>query len=404
MVLDIPPREGTFVGVCPRCGHLVHRYHPNPSAYSLSLALGALIFLLTSNFLPFLSINFSGLGNSMAVLDYTEILGNYHLAVMSVLIFVFMQFLPVVAILCIIVCDLCYLLKLKFKAVKFLLKVYHYAREWSMVDVFVLGVLVSLIKLINLVDVTYEDGFWTYMAFAVFFILAVRNFYEPVMWSFFEKSTPLTRTIRSGRSAARQNFCGCEICGQIIDREKRFHCPRCGKVAEDKSEKCVQRCAAFLIAAVAVYIPANIYPMMITVYLGSGEASTILEGVVALWKMKSYFVSGVIFLASVCIPILKIMALVYLCVVLKNFKRARRSRYLSVLFRVVEFIGKWSMIDVFVVAIMVSIVRMGNLMVIEPGSAMVSFGAVVILTMLAARQFDSKLLWINKINRGENNE
>ena len=142
--------------------------------------------------------------------------------------------------------------------------------------------------------------------------------------------------------------------------------------------------------------------MMITFYMGSGEESTILEGVIVLWELKSYFVSMVIFIASVCIPILKILVLFYLCYVYLSFKRAKKKKLLGILFRVVEFIGKWSMVDVFVVAIMVSIVRMGNIMIIDPGSALVSFGAVVILTILAAKQFNPKLLWIN-LNRNQNN-
>lgn len=393
LVLDVPVDKGFKVGVCPRCGFVLHHYHPMPIVYSFCYAISALVMLITTDFLPFLSINFSGLSNSMMVLDYTTILNNDDLGVAGWLIFLFMQMFPLVALGCIIICDVSFLLKYRNRFAGKILRLFSFCKDWSMVDVFVVGVLVSLIKLVNLVDVVYESGFWSYIIFALFFLLAISRFHIHIMWDFFFDKVKLTRPIKSGIPAINQNFYLCPVCENIVDKTVYSECPRCGKDITDNSNTSVQRCLAFLIAAMAIYIPANIYPMMITVYMGSGETSTIIEGVIVLWKMGSYFVSGIIFIASICIPILKIIALLYLCFIIKSPKRAKKSRYLGVLFRIVEFIGKWSMVDVFVVAVMVSIVRIGNVMIIEPGVAMISFGSVVILTILAAKQFNPKLLW-----------
>lgn len=402
LVLEIPECQGVKVGVCPRCGSVVHHYHPSPVIYSLCFAISALAMIISTDFLPFLTINFSGLSNSMMLLDYVSILFDKDLGLVSLLIMMFMHFFPIVALFIIIICDCCYLKHKKSRFIALLLKFYVFCKDWSMVDVFVVGVLVSLIKLVNLVDVVYEFGFWSYILFALLFILSVSRFHVHVMWEYFFPQSPIERNIVSGVTAYNQGFTNCHVCDEIVDIKKSSVCPRCGADVVKIHERSIQKCLAFLIAAVAIYIPANLYPMMITFYMGSGEESTILEGVIVLWELKSYFVSMVIFIASVCIPILKILVLFYLCYVYLSFKRAKKKKLLGILFRVVEFIGKWSMVDVFVVAIMVSIVRMGNIMIIDPGFALVSFGAVVILTILAAKQFNPKLLWIN-LNRNQNN-
>ena len=150
-------------------------------------------------------------------------------------------------------------------------------------------------------------------------------------------------------------------------------------------------------AALVLYIVSNMYPMMITSSLGVDEPSTIIEGVILLWDLGSYFVAGVIFVASIFIPLLKIGLLLYLCFSVNRFQRTRNKHRLSVVFRLVEFIGKWSMIDVFVVAIMASVVRMGNLMVIYPGNAVLVFAGVVVITILAAKSFDCRLFWARVI-------
>ena len=125
---------------------------------------------------------------------------------------------------------------------------------------------------------------------------------------------------------------------------------------------------------------------------GDSTGSNILEGVVTLWQMDSYFVACVIFLASICIPVLKIIALIILMIIVK-YRRPQRPKLLSKFYRIVAFIGKWSMIDVFVVIIMTSVVRFSGLMTIDPGFAIITFCLVVIITMFAAEEFDERLIW-----------
>jgi paraquat-inducible protein A len=154
----------------------------------------------------------------------------------------------------------------------------------------------------------------------------------------------------------------------------------------------VQRTLALLITATILYIPANIYPIMVTEALGKSEESTILGGVVLLINLGSVPIAAVIFIASVVVPSAKFLALYYLVWSVKSGSRAS-GRQRTTLYQLTELIGKWSMVDVFVVAILVALVHLGGVMVIRPGIAALSFAGVVITTMIAAQSFDPRLIW-----------
>ncbi|NNM31013.1 MAG: paraquat-inducible membrane protein A, partial [Akkermansiaceae bacterium] len=149
---------------------------------------------------------------------------------------------------------------------------------------------------------------------------------------------------------------------------------------------------ALLIAAVIAYIPANTMPIMRVDGLGGGEESTILSGVATFWAMHAYPIAITIFVASVLIPVLKLVALMTLCAAAAGWLRMPPRR-LTKIYWLTELVGRWSMVDVFVVAVLVALVQLGSLMSIHPGPAAVSFGLVVVLTMLAAMAFDPRLIW-----------
>lgn len=160
----------------------------------------------------------------------------------------------------------------------------------------------------------------------------------------------------------------------------------------------IQRTWAWLVTSVILYIPANFLPITYTRFLGSDTESTILGGVVVLWEHGSYPIAAIIFFASVLVPIAKILVLSWLCIsvqVESSFALSQKAR----LYRITEFVGRWSMIDVFVVAILVALIQLGNIMQILPGSAAVAFAAMVVTTMLAAISFDPRLLWVGKKER-----
>ena len=203
-------------------------------------------------------------------------------------------------------------------------------------------------------------------------------------------------------SAASQGLASCHLCLKLAP-EHLHHCPRCGTAMHLRKHNSVERTLALLFTAVILYIPANVLPIMITDQLGQSEESTIIGGVVLLIKLGSIPIAAIIFIASVMVPLGKLIMMFYLCWSLKRgVPGTERQR--TVFYRVTELMGKWSMIDVFVVAILVALVHLGGVLVIRPGVAAMAFAGVVIVTMIAAECFDPRLMWDQLEQRSKKDE
>jgi len=198
------------------------------------------------------------------------------------------------------------------------------------------------------------------------------------------------KAARAVITAASQGLSSCHTCGRVA-AAAGHPCPRCGTPMHVRKPNSFERTVALIIAAVALYFPANLLPIMTVEGIGGAQRNTIVGGVFAFWETGSYPVAIIIFTASVIIPIVKIISLIILCVAVR--RPTRNPRALTVLYRLTEIVGRWSMVDVFVVAILVTLVQLGRLMTIEPGPAALAFAGVVILTMLAAMSFDPRLIW-----------
>ncbi|TNE67683.1 MAG: paraquat-inducible membrane protein A [Rhodobacteraceae bacterium] len=192
-------------------------------------------------------------------------------------------------------------------------------------------------------------------------------------------------------TAREAGLIGCTHCGRVHPLDTRV-CTRCGAHLSPRSEASLQRVWAWWIAGLVVYIPANLYPMLRTASLGKTLENTILGGVIELMRHGDVAVALIVFVASIVIPVAKFIAIAYLALSVSHRVRLSAHRR-HILFEVVEFIGRWSMIDVFVVAILSSLVRLDFAATISPGIAAVSFALSVAFTMLAALSFDSRLIW-----------
>jgi paraquat-inducible protein A len=188
----------------------------------------------------------------------------------------------------------------------------------------------------------------------------------------------------------------CHVCNAVCDdvpgKHEAASCPRCGHHLHRRRPDSIRRATSYLIAALILYIPANLYPVMYTTFLGSGFASTILAGIIDFWNSGSYGIALVIFIASIGVPCVKFAILGLLLVTSQRKSQwARKER--TRLYRVVELIGYWSFLDVLVVAMVASLVEFGALSETQPRVGILFFGAVVILTMLSAMSFDARLIW-----------
>jgi paraquat-inducible protein A len=188
---------------------------------------------------------------------------------------------------------------------------------------------------------------------------------------------------------------GCHACGQICRQPttgQTGDCPRCGAALHLRKPHSLNRTWALLLAAALLYLPANLLPMMHSIDFFGPRTDTILSGVIKLWQDGAWDLALIVFVASVVVPILKIGVIGFLALSVQLRWRAQtveRTR----LYRLVERIGHWSMLDIFVVALLVALVDIRGLAQVLPGPGALAFGAVVILTMLAAMSFDPRLIW-----------
>lgn len=175
-------------------------------------------------------------------------------------------------------------------------------------------------------------------------------------------------------------------------------CTRCQSVLHERKPCSLERTWALMLAAAIMYIPANLLPMTVTSSLMGEQQDTIMSGVIYFWHNQDYLVAFVIFTASIFIPMLKLMILTFLLLVVRKQtmdKQRWRLEQCAFLYRVVEFVGRWSMIDVFVVSLLTALIQMQALASISAGPGAVAFGAVVVLTMLASLSFDPRIIWDN---------
>lgn len=213
-------------------------------------------------------------------------------------------------------------------------------------------------------------------------------------------------------SALSQGLLACSLCEAVNDLAKLpaaqrngplpLQCGRCGTVLHPRTPRSLERTLAFLIAAVIAYVPANVYPIMTLRKLGEGEPATILGGVLHLAHAGMWSLAAVVFIASVLVPVLKLFGIGYLVATTRRTTPARAGERTR-LFLIVEAVGRWSMVDVFVISILVGLVQLGALATIESGPAATAFCFVVVLTMLSALSFDPRLIW-DAAERGERDE
>ncbi len=201
----------------------------------------------------------------------------------------------------------------------------------------------------------------------------------------------------SGKSltAMEVGLISCHDCGMVsrpVRAAGTVHCPRCQARLRLRKPHSVSRCWAFLIAAYILYFPANLLPIMETSSLSGTTSDTIMSGIISLWESGSWGIAAIVFSASIIVPLLKLIALTVLLVSVRGRSRlgpVQRTR----LYRLIRLVGRWSMLDIYVLAVLTKLVQFSFLATVRAGPAGLYFGAVVVLTMIAVEQFDPRLIW-----------
>ncbi|MBJ7553631.1 PqiA/YebS family transporter subunit [Marinomonas spartinae] len=374
---------------CARCRSTLF-YQPRQRLNNL-LAFGgsAILMLALSLSFPFLSFSVAGVGRTVSLWQEVSTLLLNSFTFLGVLILIALLILPALYLFCVILLAW-FLKRSRYQRLQtYLIRILVGVQPWLMVDVFLVGVIVALIKMQGSVSIDLGLSFWAFCGFVICLLKTVSM--VDVRWFWHQVTAPSLSIILHSQTARSQGVKGCQTCGAILLIDDT-HCGRCGHEADSRKPQSIKVTIALLIASLIMYVPANVFPMMETTYFGSTTPSTIVGGVLLLWSEGSYPVAAIILIASVFIPIAKMLALSWLC-----WQSYRPSPYgimkKLTLYRLTEFVGRWSMIDIFVVAILTGLVQLGGLLTIYPGKAALCFASVVILTMLAAKSFDPRLLW-----------
>jgi paraquat-inducible protein A len=259
--------------------------------------------------------------------------------------------------------------------------------------VFMLGILVSVVKLSEMATMIPGASLFAF-AVLIMVLAAAQSALDPdVVWSRIPARFDLSRPLGCG-----DDHLACDVCELVMPRRsavrdgKHLRCPRCADVLHRRKPQSIERTWALLLAAALLYLPANLLPIMTSTSLGSSQSDTILSGVVFLLTNGMWPLATIVFVASLVVPLLKLLTLVFLLLSVQ-LRSVWSPRDRTRLYRIIEVIGRWSMVDVYVVTILVALVRLGNVASVQVEAGAVFFCAVVVITMLAAMSFDPRLIW-----------
>ena len=202
--------------------------------------------------------------------------------------------------------------------------------------------------------------------------------------------------MKSKSSALTQGLIRCHDCGWLSKQtDKNSYCPLCKSRLHPRQPNSFQRTAALLLSAFCLYIPANIFPIMTYTKLGVGEPHTIIGGIISLINGDMVPIAMLVLVASILVPLLKLLG-ISLLLLNVHYRWQAHAKKWTILYRIIAFVGRWSMLDIFMISILVALVDMGGVAQVIAGPAATAFAAVVVLTMFAAKNFDPRLIWDNQ--------
>ena len=395
-----PVPEGGAVR-CSRCDAMLFQNKPNSLERSLALTLTSLILFVLANTFPFLGFKIGAL-----VHETNLITGIHELYIQGKWPMATVVFLTTIAVPALqMICLLYVLIPLKMnrlpRKAKQVFRFILYMKPWGMVEVFMIGILVAYVKLAKMATIVPGIAAFAFMALVFVLTASMAAMDEHLIWGIIPYRAPGYPTRRNTADAPLIN---CHIC-HLLCRPSSLNglemiCPRCGAPLHRRKPNSISRTWALVLGALIFYIPANVLPITVVTSLGHKEADTIISGVIYFLTSGSWPIALVIFAASICVPMMKLVSLSYLLISVQS-KSKWRPEDRTRLYRITEVVGRWSMIDVFVVTILVALVNVGALATIDAGPAAVYFCAVVITTMFAAMSFDPRLIWDQMEDRNE---
>lgn len=381
---------------CPRCGILLHKNKHNSVQKALALSLTGLLLYLPSNFLPLISFGILGTDTSASIYQATLSMFAQNQYFVGLVVIFTGLFFPLCTLACLFLVTLGLHCNRHYKWMPRLFRGYLHLSEWAMTDVFLVGILITIIKMSHSASIDFGVGFYCFLGLVFTSICAQAVVDKKMFWSRLDRQSRGHQLAFDATITENAALILCHSCRKIYPVTNSIpsppHCSRCGESLHKRKDNSIARTWALIITAIILTFPANLLPIMEVEYFGAPDRSTIMDGIIYFFKDGSYGVGLVIFTASILVPLFKIIGLILILLSI-HFRWKSWLRHKAVMFRCIQFIGRWSMLDIFVISLLCALVQFGFLSTINVAPAALYFTGVVLSTMFAAISFDPRLLW-----------
>ena len=404
LLLEEVQPTSTHTPVCPRCLRRLHKQRPDAVRRTLVLSLTGLLLYLPANFAPLLSINIIGKTTSSSLFQSTLSMFDQGEYLVGILVVLTGLLCPLMTLSLLFGVSTGLFLGWKKKWMGVFLHWYHHLSEWAMTDIYLIAVFITIIKMNHTAAIECNLGFFCFIGLVAATVAAQSALDQSQFWTLLDRNhkrpqIPANTTAQTGRDA---DLLLCQSCHKIIRlspsrQQKKINCPRCGEILHLNPLKNLDRSWALIVTALLLTLPANLLPIMSVSSLGSMSKSTIIDGIILFFQGGSYGIGLIILTASILVPLFKIIGMTLILLSVHN-QWTTWLRHKALMFRFIQFVGRWSMLDIFVIALLCSLIRFGSLSSVDTAPATLYFSAVVLCTMFAALSFDPRLLWDGEKN------
>jgi paraquat-inducible protein A len=402
LILQSIATEPDQIAVCPRCSQQLYRYKNNTIQKALVLSLTGLCLYMPANMLPLLSFSVLGIDTQSSIIQACLSMFDQEQYVIGITVVLTTLVFPLLILSGLLLITLGLIREWQAAWMPRFFRMYHHLIEWAMTDIFLVGVLITIVKMSHTAAVTFNPGFFCFVGLVLATISAHTVIDQQLFWSLMEKgylpgSHRKIETVTPTPPLTKDSFLLCHSCHKLLPTDYltasgHSDCPRCGHPLHPRKANSIARTWALILTACILTVPANLLPIMEVAQFGVSERSTIMDGIIFFFREGSYGIGLIILIASILVPLFKIIGLVIILLSI-HFRWQSWLRHKAIMFRYIEFIGRWSMLDIFVITLLCSLAQFGFLSTISAAPASFYFTGVVLSTMFAALSFDSRLLW-----------
>jgi len=387
---------------CPRCGRTLSKDIADSVTKTLVLSITGLLLYFPSISLPLLTFKTLGFSDTGSIIQSAAQLYTSGYYFVSLMVFLSAVVFPLVLLGSIFTVSFEMNRGRSPSFLKKLFKLYLHLEEWAMIEVYLLGIMITIIKMADTADIVFDSGVFCFTGL-VFISMGISTVIDrKIFWTVLDRprlnsqnNSPadFNGKFTVNGTAAEAGLVSCHTCHQLAPAQKENGpCPRCGDTLHLRKTSSISKTWALVCSSVIFLLPANLLPIMRVDFLGVPARSTIMDGIIYFFEHGSYAIGLIIFIASVAVPVFKVVGLVILLLTTKPCQ-TKFLRQKSKMYRFITFIGRWSMLDIFVIALLTVLVDFGFFTSIHAAPAATYFCIVVASTMFAAITFDPRIMW-----------